>query len=179
MNKFIALACASLFLAVPTAHASTTVTFESVPNNDIAAASAQVADWGDFSLSQYGEHPGTVAHGFGQAAITFTGPVTLEKLDLWGDFEAPVAFTLYRGGVAVYDQASSSIPAGADGLGSLSVAYAQPVDSIVFDAQSDGVVIDNLQFTPAISAVPEPTAPALIGMGLAVLGLVARQRRAR
>jgi len=52
-------------------------------------------------------------------------------------------------------------------------------DNVVITSTEMDYAVDNVRVVPAVSTIPEPTAPTLLASGLALLGAVVVRRRPR
>ncbi len=111
-------------------------------------------------------------HGWG-GELSFDAPVIFEGTyyNFWGS-DREISYSLYYQGQLVYSQAldPASQPFEPYWLAS---GYAGLVDKIFFYGTSDGIVIDNLTYSPVV--VPLPGAAWLFGGGVAMLA----KRRSR
>ena len=108
-------------------------------------------------------------------AAYFSQGVSSFSADFAGVF-FPDSVVLYvYNGATLLGTANSTVETGQF---TLSFSSATPITSVVINngAFDDWVGVDNITFTTAVSAVPEPSTYAMFGLGLGLLGLAGRKR---
>lgn len=141
---------------------------------EVVASGSPGAPIAGNALLSYITNPGpgafkaTMAGGFGSFAIGC------------GDYNADedhCHLSAYDAAGGLLDTATYINPASTYGGGMLSVASATPIAYVTFwdgEPYAGAVAWDNISYTPA---VPEPATVALMGLGLAAVGAMARRRR--
>jgi hypothetical protein len=110
--------------------------------------------------------PSFVAH--------FGGGVSSFSADFAGvGFADSVRLYAYNGSSLL----GTAVGAGAAAQFTLSISNAMPITSVVIvnGADDDWVAVDNIRFN-TLSVVPEPSAYAMFGLGLGLLGVAGRKR---
>lgn len=83
--------------------------------------------------------------------------------------------------IALPSQASSNCPSGSTGTyctwTPIGVSFAGTAKSINFGGAANFIAFDNVTFGSAVPGVPEPSTYALMALGLAGIGFVARRRK--
>lgn len=145
---------------------------------EVVASGSPGAPIAGNALLSYSTNPGpgafmaTMAGGFGSFSIGC------------GDYGADADYchlSAYDAAGGLLDAGSYVNPASTPGGGMLSVSSATPIAYVTFweDGAFPGAVYwDNVEFTAAPAAVPEPQTYALLALGLAAIGFTARRRKA-
>lgn len=169
----------SFILAVSfsTTAQAVTVTFENIPNHQIADGYGGISGWneaGQVRDSGFGTGVGDYwFHSWGGELRFDNAPVVFEGVyyQSWGGNQANLSYSLYYQNQLVYsDPLDLNLPINPYWLAS---NYSGLVDKIYFYSSGDGIVLDNLTYS--ITAVPEPSNYVLLLSGLAVMGLLRRR----
>ncbi|ANE57077.1 hypothetical protein [Methylomonas sp. DH-1] len=170
--------------AAPAQASQIVLTFEDIgPGGQLGDSYGGISGWDSFGrLADYpfGRDLGLgdyQVHGWGGELSFEQGPVVFAGTyyQFWGT-NSQVSYELYYQGQLVYSAPLDPFNQ-PSGLYWLASDYAGLVDKIFFYGTSDGIVIDNLTYSPA--AVPLPGAAWLFGGGLAGLLGYGRRRNNR
>ena len=117
--------------------------------------------------------------------VAFSRPLGAISLDFALDtqFSGTLSLVAYLGAVPVGSSSTETgiiPPGGTFRYPEGSVAFAGAVfDNVVITSTEMDYAVDNVRVVPAVSTIPEPTAPTLLASGLALLGAVVVRGRPR
>jgi len=188
MNRFVRWTSAGALALLTSLASAQVLTFDDIGPGGTVPVNYGGLDWSGgawnyFATPQppYTPHSGTFRAfaEFGApdaaAAIRFPTPATFQGAWFSGYDLIDLHFELFLGGALVSTSASltpSDVPT------FLSSGYAGPVDTVVVTAGGQNFfTMDDFTFGAVTPAIPEPRTYALMGLGLAIIGLFLFRRR--